>query len=110
MCVGYDINLPEVKEYESKYGKLNYGFVASANNDTPLDESGNEETNVVKVSLSENKYTHVDFALFSDNWTDEKIAAAKITLNMYVIVNNAVKYITANGLNDTAEAYTYSEI
>ena len=110
MCVGYDINLTEVKEYEANYGKLDYGFVASANNDTPLDENGNEETNVVKVNLNENKYTRVDFALFSNDWTNEKVAAAKITLNMYVIVNNTVKYITQNGLNDTAEAYKYSEI
>ena len=110
MCVGYDINLDEVKEYETMYGKLDYGFVASANNDTPLDENGNEETNAVKVNLNDNKYTRVDFALFSDNWEDEKVASAKITLNMYVIVNNTVKYITANGLSDTAEAKTHSEI
>ena len=34
----------------------------------------------------------------------------KITLNMYVIVNNAVKYVTANGYSDTAETYKYSDI
>lgn len=110
MCMGYFIDQTALNEYETLYGEVEYGFAASANNDTPLDENGDPEENTVKVSLNENAYTAVDFVLGATDWSDEKLCDVKITLNMYIIVNNAVKYITANGYSDTAEAYKYSEI
>ena len=110
MCMGYFINQSALDEYETLNGKVEYGFVASANNDTPLNENGEQEENTVKVSLSENVYTAVDFVLGATDWSDEAVCDVKITLNMYVIINNAVKYVTANGYSDTAEAVKYSEI
>ena len=110
MCMGYIIDQKALKEYETLNGKVEYGFVASANNDTPLNENGEQKENTVKVALDENVYTAVDFVLGATDWSDEKVANVKITLNMYVMVNNAVKYITANGYSDVAEAYKYSEI
>ena len=110
MCMGYIIDQKALKEYETLNGKVEYGFVASANNDTPLNENGEQKENTVKVALDENVYTAVDFVLGATDWSDEKVANVKITLNMYVMVNNAVKYITANGYSDIAEAYKYSDI
>ncbi|MBR2025070.1 MAG: hypothetical protein IKA02_04620, partial [Clostridia bacterium] len=110
MCMGYYINQTALNEYETLNGEVEYGFVASANNDTPLNENGEQKENTVKVALDENVYTAVDFVLGATDWSDEKVANVKITLNMYVMVNNAVKYITANGYSDVAEAYKYSEI
>ena len=109
-CMGYLVNQEALKDYESKNGKVNYGFVASANNNAPLNADGTAKENVVKADLTSSGYTSVDFILTAEDWTKESVAAAKISLNMYVIVNNTVKYITANGYSDTAEAYTYSEI
>ena len=110
MCMGYIIDQDALCEYESLNGKVTYGFIAAANNDTPFDENGVKEENTVQVSLDKNIYTAVDFVLSATNWDDETVANVKITLNMYVIVNNTVKYITSNGYSDIAEAYKYSEI
>lgn len=110
MCMGYIIDQDALNEYELLNGKVNYGFVAAANNDTPIDENGENKENTVKVSLDENVYTAIDFVLTATNWDNEAVSNVKITLNMYVIVNNIVKYVTANGYNDVAEAYKYSEI
>ena len=109
-CMGYIVNQAALKDYEAKNGKVAYGFVASANNDAPLNADGTAKDNVVKADLSSSSYTSVDFILTADNWEAENVASAKITLNMYVIVNNAVKYITLAGYSDTAEAYKYSDI
>ena len=109
-CMGYIVNQNALKDYESKNGKVNYGFVASANNNAPLNADGTAKENVVKADLTSSDYTSVDFILTAEDWTKESVATAKISLNMYVIVNNTFKYITANGYSDTAEAYTYSEI
>jgi hypothetical protein len=109
-CMGYLVNQEALKDYEAKNGKVNYGFVASANNDVPLNADGTAKDNVVKADLSSSSYTSVDFILTAGNWEAENVASAKITLNMYVIVNNAVKYITLAGYSDTAEAYKYSDI
>ena len=110
--MSYIINQSSLEDYEAKNGKLTYGFAASANNNMPLDENGDVKDNVVKVELSkcESKYSAVDFVLTADDWTEKNAASAKFSFNMYVIVNNAVKYITANGYSDTAEAYTYSDV
>ena len=109
-CMGYIIDQAALKDYESKNGEVNYGFVASANNNTPLYENGNQKDNVVKAELTGSDYTAVDFILTADDWTTESVAAAKISINLYVITATAVKYVTQNGYSDTAEAYTYSEI
>ena len=110
MCMGYDIDQESLKEYESKNGALTFGFVASANNNTPLEANGNAKDNVVKADLTGSAYNAVDFILTADDWTTESVANAKISINLYVIVNNAVKYVTVNGYSDTAEATKYSDI
>ena len=109
-CMGYIVNQNALKDYEAKNGKVNYGFVASANNNAPLNADGTAKENVVKADLTGTSYTAVDFILTSDNWEAEAPANAKISMNLYVMVNNAVKYVTANGYSDTAEAYKYSDI
>ena len=110
MCMGYTVDQGALKDYEAKNGKVNYGFIASANNNAPLNNDGSAKDNVVKADLTESDYTAVDFILTADDWTTESVAAAKISINLYVITATAVKYVTANGYSDTAEAYTYSEI
>ena len=110
MCMGYTVDQGALKDYEAKNGKVNYGFIASANNNAPLNNDGSAKDNVVKADLTESDYTAVDFILTADDWTTESVASAKISINLYVIVNNAVKYVTQNGYSDVAEAYTYSEI
>ena len=111
ICVGYDIDYYALSEYE-EFAEIDYifGFVASANNNTPLDENANAGKNVIKTNLSESKYTSVEFVLTAKDWTVGAAAEAKLSINMYVIIDGAVKYITANGLSDTAEAKAYSEI
>ena len=109
-CMGYIIDQAALKDYESKNGEVNYGFVASANNSTPLDENGNQKDNVVKAELTGSTYNAVDFILTATDWTSENVANAEITLNMYVIVNGVVNYVTQNGYSATAEAYKYSDI
>lgn len=111
LCVGYLINQAALKEYETLNGvKISYGFAVSANNDKPLGEGGEAGENVIKAELTGSTYTAADFILTAEDWTKENIASAKLSMNMYVIVNNAVKYITASGYSDAAEAKTYSEI
>ncbi len=109
-CMGYIIDQAALKDYESKNGEVNYGFVASANNNMPLYENGNQKDNVVKAELTGSTYNAVDFILTSEDWTSENVANAEITLNMYVIANGVVNYVTQNGYSDTAEAYKYSDI
>ncbi len=110
MCMGYNIDQEALKEYESKNSKLSFGFVASANNNAPLEANGDKKENVVKADLTGSSYNAVDFILTADDWTAENVASAEISINLYVIVNNAVKYITASGYSDTAEAKKYSDI
>ncbi len=109
-CMGYIIDQNALKDYEAKNGKVTYGFVASANNNTPLYENGNQKENVVKADLTGEGYSAVDFVLTSSDWTNESVKNAEITINMYVIVNNAIKYVTANGYSDVAEAKKYSDV
>jgi hypothetical protein len=109
-CMGYIVDQAALKDYESKNGEVNYGFVASANNNTPLYENGNQKDNVVKADLTGSTYNAVDFILTSEDWTSENVANAEITLNMYVIANGVVNYVTQNGYSKTAEAYKYSDI
>ena len=110
MCMGYNIDQAALKEYEAKNGALTYGFVASANNNAPLEANGDKKDNVVKADLTGSVYNAVDFILTADDWTAEGVANAEISINLYVIVNNAVKYITVNGYSDTTEATKYSDI
>ena len=110
MCMGYNIDQAALKDYESKNGALTYGFVASANNNAPLEANGDKKDNVVKADLTGSVYNAVDFILTADDWTAESVANAEISINLYVIVNNAVKYITVNGYSDATEATKYSDI
>ncbi len=110
MCMGYNIDQTALKDYESKNGALSFGFVASANNNAPLEANGDKKENVVKADLTGSTYNAVDFILTAKDWTAESAANAEISINLYVIVNNAVKYITASGYSDTTEATKYSDI
>ena len=111
VCVGYFIDYNALSEYETFTDvDYTYGFVASANNDTPLDENANAGNNVIKTDLSESKFTSVEFILTAKDWTVGAASEAKLSINMYIIIDGAVKYITASGLSDIAEAKVYAEI
>jgi len=111
VCVGYFIDYNALSEYETFTDvDYTYGFVAAANNDTPLDENANAGNNVIKTDLSESKFTSVEFILTAKDWTVGAASEAKLSINMYIIIDGAVKYITASGLSDIAEAKVYAEI
>lgn len=110
-CIGYTIDQVALVEYETlNETTVVYGFAAAANNVNPLNANGEVADNSIKAELTKSKYTAADFVLTAKDWTAENVASVKLSLNMYIIANNAVKYITAKGMADTAEAKTYSEI
>ena len=109
ICVGYAIDYDALAEYEELADvDYIYGFVASANNNTPLDENANAGKNVIKTDLTDCKFTSVEFILSAKDWT--AVSEVKLSINMYIIIDGAVKYITGDGLSETAEAKTYLEI
>ncbi len=99
ICVGYIINLEAINEYEANNGEavFKYGFVASANNNTPIDENGVFAEKAINIELTNEKYTAIDFKLVGD-WSDSIYATANVTMNLYTI-------LTENG--DTAVSYVY---
>ena len=99
ICVGYIINLEAIDVYEANNGEavFKYGFIASANDDTPLDELGNKENaNALSFELTNEKYTGIDFKISGD-WSDATKANALITMNIYTVLtegeNTTVSYI-----------------
>ena len=110
MCVTYFIDSDALDEYEQMNGALEFGFVAAANNNTPIDENGEANTNVIQNDLTGKRYTGFDFILSADDWTADNVKDVKITLNMYVMVDGVAQYITGNGYSLAAEAFKYSEI
>ena len=111
MCVSYHIDIDAIKEYTDFYKDevmFNYGMVVAANSNNPY----NLTENVVKVDLSNNEYTAVDFRLsgFSDTTKDVQIA-----MNMYVLETKGgtttVKYLTSEfGTSDVADTITYDTV
>ena len=94
MCSGYVINTKSIAKYESENTgvKLKYGFVVSANNDTPIDENGVFGENVISVDLSKKEYSVVDFILTGD-FSITEYATAQIVMNLYLFI------IDADGIN-----------
>jgi len=99
ICVGYLINLDAINDYELRNDNvaLKYGFIASANNNTPLDVADK----VINIDLTDSKYTGFDFKLTSKWDTDEK-KDAKITMNLYTVLvdGDNVKASYVYGYND----------
>ena len=110
MCMSYLIDNKALADYEQINGTLEFGFVAAANNNTPIDENGEAKTNVIQNDLTGKRYTGFDFILSADDWTADNVKDVKITLNMYVMIDGIAQYITENGYSTTAEALKYSEI
>ena len=90
MCSGYMINTKSIAKYEQQNTdvKLSYGFVVSANNDTPIDKNGVFGENVISIDLSTKEYAAVDFILTGD-FSISKYATAQITMNLYLFVEDA---------------------
>lgn len=90
ICVGYLINLDAINDYELRNDKvaLKYGFIASANNNTPLDVADK----VINIDLTDSKYTGFDFKL-TGNWDTEAKKEAKITMNIYTVLEGEKSYI-----------------
>ena len=100
VCVGYIINQKAVEEYEANNGTavFKYGFVASANNNAPLDENGVKvNDNVVSIELTGEKYSAIDFKLTGD-WSDTKYASANLSMNIYTVLTEG---------EDTTVSYVY---
>ena len=104
MCAGYTICLNSLDKYNevNSDNKLQYGFIASANNNTPIDENGVFAEKSVNVDLSKDRYVAFDFVLTGD-FTQENNANADITMNLYTITkdeNGANKVSYIYGVND----------
>ncbi len=104
MCAGYMISIPSIDKYNevNASAPLKYGFVASANNNTPINENGVFAENTIGVDLSNEKYVAFDFILKGD-FTNPSSAVAKISMNLYTITKNA------DGANVISYIYGYNE-
>ncbi len=108
MCVTYVINTVAIKAYTDFYGEelsFSYGIVAAIDNTNPYELTDK----VIKVDLSDNKYTAVDFKLSGLSESTKNVA---IAMNMYVVEakgdDTAVCYLTSKGTSETAETITYA--
>lgn len=124
MCVGYMISLASINKYNevNASAPLNYGFVAAANNNAPIDENGAFAEKTVSVDLSKEKYVAFDFILNGD-FTNPNSAAAKISMNLYTITKdadgaNVISYIYGYNLDnnvvsavyDTADSVSFNDL
>lgn len=108
MCVTYVINTVAIKAYTDFYGEelsFSYGIVAAIDNTNPYELTDK----VIKVDLSDNKYTAVDFKLSGLSESTKNVA---IAMNMYVVEakddDTAACYLTSKGTSETAETITYA--
>lgn len=108
LCVGYLINLESIKEYEANNGTsvFSYGFVASANNNTPLAVT----ENTVNVDLTEANYTALDFKLLG-NWSDAASKEANFSMNIYTKLiegeNTKISYVYGYTDGDVIVSQSY---
>lgn len=124
MCAGYMISIPSIDKYNevNASAPLNYGFVAAANNNAPIDENGAFAEKTVSVDLSNEKYVAFDFILNGD-FTNASSASAEITMNLYTITKdadgaNVVSYIYGYNLDnnvvsavyDTADSVSFNDL
>lgn len=109
VCAGYTICLESLDKYNevNSEAKLQFGFVASANNNTPIDENGNFAEKSINVDLSNDRYVAFDFVLTGD-FSQESNANAQITMNLYTITKTEdttnVSYVY--GANDNGGIIT----
>ena len=104
ICSGYTVNLDSLDKYNenrSENVSFKYGFVASANNNSPISEDGTFGANVVNVDLTNEKYAGIDFRLSGD-WSNANYSTASISMNIYTIV-------TENGKNTINYIYGYAD-
>lgn len=104
ICAGYTICLESTDKYNevNSENKLKYGFIASANNNTPINADGTFIENSVNVDLSEAKYVAFDFVLTGD-FSVDKNANAEISMNLYTITKDE------NGANVINYVYGYND-
>ena len=109
VCAGYTICLESLDKYNevNSDAKLQFGFVASANNDTPIDENGNFAEKAINVDLSNDRYVAFDFVLTGD-FSQENKANAQITMNLYTITKteNETNISYIYGANDDSGIVT----
>lgn len=124
LCAGYTICLKSIDKYNevNSENKLQYGFVASANNNAPINADGTYTEKSVNVDLSEEKYVAFDFVLTGD-FSIDKNANAEISMNLYTITKdengaNVINYIYGCNENDvivskvydSADSVTFTEL
>ena len=90
LCAGYTICQASVAKYNevNASAPLKYGFVASANNNAPINANGEFAEKTINVDLSNEKYVAFDFILTGD-FANESSANVKISMNLYTITANA---------------------
>ena len=89
ICVGYLINQKAIEEYKANGGaEFSYGFVASANNNTPL--ALTDKT--VNIDLTLEKYSALDFKI-SGEWSDSNQSTALLSMNIYTKLGENISYV-----------------
>ena len=87
ICSSYMINLASLDKFNANKGEkvFNYGIIASANNNSPINSDGTFADKSVNIDLTNEKYVSAEFRLGGD-WNDTNAKTALITMNIYVIL------------------------
>lgn len=113
ICVGYSIDNTSLAKYKENYpdAVFSFGIIASANNNTPINENGEFAEKSINIDLTNKNYASVDFILSGD-WNNSDSAAAKISMNLYVIEATkdkpSVSYIYGELENERLVTKSYS--
>lgn len=114
ICVGYNVNIAALENYESKTGKdLNYGIVVASKdnveNGKPLDESG------LATGANKDKILVIDLDNRSDRisisivgLSDENFEKHLI-MSVFVREEQGVKYIDEDATTDSPQSITYKD-
>ena len=105
ICTSYIFNAESIDRYNEANDNdslddklpLNFGFVASANNNTPINQDKTFAENSIHLDLTNSKYVSIDFVLKGD-WSNEAFASAEISMNLYTFSqdedgNTVISYI-----------------
>ena len=111
ICVGYSIDLDSLATYK-KYNSeavFSFGIIASANNNTPINEDGTFTEKSINIDLTSTSFSSVDFIL-SGNWSNTSNADAEISMNLYIVeqAENKMYISYIYGENDNGSIVTKS--
>ena len=105
ICTGYIFNDDSISKYNNAFDDdktddklpLNFGFVASANNSTPVNSDKTFAENSIHLDLTNSEYVSIDFILKGD-WSNEAYASAELSMNLYIFSedeegNTVISYV-----------------